>query len=156
MSAISNTMIKAIRAPCLRGRPAIVHDNKRGQAFARKFACVSDLGQEFPAVDDALVGITYLQTEGQESTRPLSKRMLFRVIQECEAISSKAVAEALGRSYSLAAVGRYTAIARVASRAIDRFLDQNPGAEDHAGHLKADRQDLDHPYVAEMLALGLM
>ncbi len=137
-----------------RGRPAIVHDNCRVQAFLRKFDSTTDLVEELPSVVDALTGLTYLQTGG--STRPLSMRMLLRVLYECSQISAEAAAVALGRNYSTGSVGRYTALARVASKEIARLLDTHPAWEEHAGMVKACRMELDGPSFAELSALGLM
>jgi hypothetical protein len=139
-----------------RGRPTIVHDNRRVRAFIRRFDSAFDLAEELPTVDDALTGITHLQTEGQGSTRPLSKRILFRALRECEGISSQSVAAALGRDFSRASVGRYTAIARVASKAIERILDLRPDWERCAGGLAADRTEIDAPYRAELAACDLV
>lgn len=137
-----------------RGRPPIVHDNCRVQAFLRKFDCTKDLVEELPSVVDALTGITYLQTGG--STRPLSRRMLLRVLYECSDIRADAAADALGRNYGKASVARYTAIARVASKEITRLLDTHPEWEEHAGMVKASRTELDGPSFAELSALGLI
>lgn len=139
-----------------RGRPALIHDNSRVQAFVLCFDNASDLAETIPRLNDAITGITHLQTEGQASTRPLSKPMLFRALQGCATIDTLSVAVALGRDYSLAAVKRYTAIARVASKAIDRLLDMHPAWESIATQLKKSREEIDGPYFREAWALGLM
>lgn len=133
-----------------RGRPAIVHDNSRVQAFLCRFASLFDLTEEVPELDDVLTGIAHLQTEGQHSTRPLSKRMLFRALQDCDAISTDAIARALGRDYSRATVGRYTAHARAASKAIERLLRLRPDWETAAGGLRAARDELDTPFLLDV------
>lgn len=139
-----------------RGRPAIYHDNERVQAFMLCFSSPCELKEAHRRMDDALIGITYLQTEGQASTRPLSKRRLFEALQRCSSIDAVSVANALGRGYSLATVKRYTAIARVASKAITSLLDQHPAWEPQAVALKESREAIDGPYFAELQALGLM
>lgn len=139
-----------------RGRPALVLDNRRVQAFIHCFDTARDLAEAMPRLDDAITGITHLQTEGQASTRPLSKLMLFRALQRCPAIDTASVAVALGREYSLATVKRYTAIARVASKAIDRLLDLHPSWETIAIQIKESREEIDRPYFQEAQALGLM
>jgi hypothetical protein len=136
-----------------RGRPAIVHDNRRVQAFVQRFAgAFCDLAEELPALNDVLTGITHLQTEGQDSSRPLSKHMLLRVLHGCDSISTEAVAVALVREYSKAAVARYTAHARTASKAIEALLDRHSDWEASAGTLQAARDDLDLPFLAGLTA----
>lgn len=122
-----------------RGRPALVHDNRRVQAFMQCFEAPSAVKHCMPGLDDVLTGITHLRTTGpkeNDSTRPLSKRMLFRAIRECQTIDTQSVTLALGRKYSRAAIARYTAIARVASKAIDSLLDHNPSWESQATRMR--------------------
>lgn len=133
-----------------RGRPAIVHDNVRVRAFLCRFASLIDLTEEVPELDDVLTGIAHLQTEGQCSSRPLSKRMLFRALQACDVISTDAIAGALGRDYSRATLGRYTAHARAASKAIERLLRLRPDWEAAAGGLRAARDELDAPFLLDV------
>ncbi len=134
-----------------RGRPTIVHDNRRVQAFVRRFGAVfCELAEELPQLDDVLTGIAHLQTEGQDSSRPLSKHMLMRVLHGCETITTEATAMALRRNYSRAAVARYTAHARTASKAIERILDLHPEWETSAGTLQAAREELDSPFLAQL------
>ncbi len=136
-------MAAAGAEPVRRGRPTITHDNTRVQAFVCNFHSPHALAEAMPGVDDTLTGITYLQTEGQASTRPLSKRMVFRALQRCALVSTESVAAALGRDYSKAAAARYTASTRVASKAIARLLDQFPEWEAQAANLKAERTQYD-------------
>jgi hypothetical protein len=139
--------------PRPRGRPAIVHDNRRVQAFVQKFGgAFTELSAELPQLDDVLTGITHLQSEGQDSTRPLSKHMLMRVLHGCDSITTEATAAALRRSYSRSAVARYTAHARAASKTIERLLDQHPHWEVSAGILQAAREELDGPFLAQLRA----
>lgn len=139
-----------------RGRPTLVHDNSRVQTFVNCFHDVYDLGEAMPRLADAITGIVHLQTEGQASTRPLSKAMLFRVLAGCQTIDTASATVALCREYSPAAVARYTAAARVASKAIDRFLDTHPAWEPIAIQIKESREEIDRPYAQELEALGLM
>lgn len=139
-----------------RGRPAISHDNARVRAFVCNFDSLSALTEALPRLDDVLTGITCLQSVGQASTRPLSKRMLFAALQRCETIDTLGVAVALGRDYKRAAIARYTAVARVASKAIDRLLDMHPAWEGAELQTKKSREDTDRPYFQEAQALGLM
>jgi hypothetical protein len=135
-----------------RGRPALVHDNRRVQAFMQCFDSTSAINKSMSRLDDALTGATHLRTEGpskNDSTRPLSKRMLFRAIRQCQTIDTQSVAVALGRKYSPAAIARYTAIARVASKAIDSLLDQNPLWESIATQRRESSEESDLSFDVE-------
>lgn len=138
--------------PRRKGRPAIVHDNRRVRAFllqavtdpqpAHPFDRSDDDQDDAPRwVSDILVGNTHLQTEGQKSTRPLSRHLLVRVLTRCEDLSTEAVAEALRRDYSPAAVARYAAHARAASKAIELQMDVRPRRVD-----QDSRRELDAPF----------
>lgn len=129
-----------------RGRPAIVCDNQRVAAFLSHYPTAFDLGQDRPALDDVLTGATMLQTEGQGSTRPLSRIKLFAVLQHCPTISSKAVADIMGGECSRSQADRYTAAARVASKAIASHLDRHPAWEQEAATLAASMEAIDAPY----------
>lgn len=139
-----------------RGRPAIHHSNERVRAFVVSFSSPSELREAYPQIDDCLVGTTHLQTEGQASTRPLSKRRLFDALQHCESIDTASVSRALGYGYSPAAVKRYAVAARVASKAIASQLDQHPTWEVEAADRREGKEALDRPYFAAMQVLGLM
>lgn len=139
-----------------RGRPTLHHDNGRVQVFMSCFSSSSELREDYPLIDNSLVGVTHLQTEGQASTRPLSKRRLFDALQHCSIIDTESVAHAFGQRYSLAAVKRYCAAARVASRAILNLLDRHPQWETQAAVMREGRETIDRPYFAELRAAGLM
>lgn len=109
-----------------RGRPALVHDNRRVRDFMSVYCTPGEAVEDFPWLGHVLTGTVYLQTEGQASTRPLSKWSLFLALQLCDAISTEDVAVAIGQDYSRATIARYTATARVASKAIERELDRRP------------------------------
>lgn len=139
-----------------RGRPALCHDNRRVQAFVQKFGTVSEMVEELPVLEGILTGIVHLQTEGQASTRPLLKRMLFRALHGCETISAERVAVALGQKYSRAAVARYVAHARVTSNALAGFLDRHPAIETEATSCRMSRMELDRAHFEELGKQGLM
>lgn len=138
--------------PGRRGRPAIVHDNRRVREFlvqaivdpepAHPFDRSEDDHDEAPRwVRDILIGNTHLQSEGQKSTRPLSRHLLVRVLTACHDITTETVAEALRRDYSPAAVSRYTAHARAASKAIEWQLDVRSPTP-----CRDSRRELDGPF----------
>ena len=150
--------MSAVEAPPTqrrRGRPALAHDNTRVQAFVSNYASAFDLAQDWPTLDDVLTGATLLQPEGQCSTRALSKRYLFHVLQQCSMISTAAVAEVLGAARSLTTAVRYASIARVASKAIARCLATHPEWQHEVALLRASREEIDAPYLAEARALGI-
>lgn len=136
-----------------RGRPSLFHDNTRVQAFVSNYASAFEMTQDWPLLDDVFTGVTLLQTEGQCSTRPLSKFRLFLALHRCPAITSRSVSEALGGCCQSTAV-RYAACARVASKAIAWCLERNPAWEREAAALKVSRDAVDGPYLADSLALA--
>lgn len=89
-----------------------------------------ELLETYSRIEDVFTGVVHLQSEGQGNTRPLSKRKLYAALRSCSVISTETVAMALARVSvevpSNATVGRYAAIARIASRAIDDLLEVNP------------------------------
>lgn len=115
-----------------RGRPPIVVDNRRVAAFMRTQVLgaepdpYADAEQDGPAgwIGDVLIGVAHLQTPGQQSTEPLSRHLLERVLLRCDYLSAGHVEAAIGRGYARGTVGRYFAAARAASKAIARALDQ--------------------------------
>lgn len=109
-----------------RGRPPIEHDNRRVRDFVRAFESTADIRESLPSLDDVLTGITHLQPEGQDSTRPLSKGSLLHVLQHCKTISTESVKAAIGPAYSLSQIKRYALAARVASKAIAHNLNHRP------------------------------
>lgn len=141
--------------PSSRGRPPRAHDNARVSAFMGSYLEVGELLECWPRMDDILTGVAHLQSEGQGSTRPMSKRLLFRVLRSCPLISTQAAAVALGLRYSLTSAKRYAASAVVASRAVLALLVADPRYE-AAGGLAADREALDAPYRHDLRAVGLV
>lgn len=138
---------KAATAQRGRGRPSIEHDNRRVAAFMSHYRTAFDLGQDRPALDDVLTGAALLQSEGQGSTRPLSRLKLFMVLQHCPTISTGAVSEVLGGDSSRSQADRYAAAARVASKAIVMHLDRHPAWEGEAATLAAFMEEIDGPYL---------
>lgn len=116
-----------------RGRPALAYDNNRVQAFVITYGTLPALVEALPVLDDVLTGAAAAQTEGQASTRPLSKHCIFAVLVGCDTIGTQNVGEALRwKDYSRAAIARYTAATRTASMVIARLLDQYPAWETSA------------------------
>lgn len=150
--------------PPRRGRPAIVHDNRRVRAFLQESICDPEPEHPFDRSDDehddaprwvsdVLIGNTHLQTEGQKSTRPLSRHLLVRVLTRCDDLSAESVAEALRRDYSRAAIQRYTAHARAASKALDRLIDVRPRRPSRDPRRELDASFREDAQRAEALSL---
>ena len=177
--AARDELAKWVQAPPItRGRPAVTFDNTRVRAFLAPFPVLRDPDGVLPAaldmhpfLGDILTGGANLQTEVQNSTRPLSTKTLFRILSHCEQISVQDVADALSMGRPYGDVGqrharRYASHARVAAKAIARVLDQRPWLESAATFLAprgTKRQTLaeaqaaiDAPYFAELRAAGLM
>jgi hypothetical protein len=114
-----------------RGRPALAYDNKRVRAFLQMYDTLPELVRSFVVLDDVFTGAAAAQSEGQASTRPLSKHRIFAVLAHCGSISTREVEDALRwQDYSRTAIARYAAAARTASMVIARLLDQAPHWED--------------------------
>jgi len=123
-----------------RGRPAKEHDNSRVQAALVPWFISASSGFEdqsvehvyqpmfrgSPWLDDILTGVSRMQSEGQNSTRPLNRDLILRVLLRCETISSASVAVVIGRDHQRAQTDRYTAAARVASKGVAAELDRRP------------------------------
>ncbi len=149
-----------------RGRPATSVDNARAGTFLSSFLTLREVAELHPSIDDVFVGVSQLQTAGQASTRPLSRRKLFRILSHCEHITVAAVAELLELEANARTAQRYAGHARVASMMVTRLLDQRPWMEQatnfqtpngaHRQSLAAARAELDAPYFAELRAAGLM
>lgn len=114
------------------GNATKLFDSGRVQQFIARFPHISALYGHARAIDDIFEGSVRAQSEGHTATRPLSKRMLFRVLARCPTIGTQAVDWAIGGGYSRAQVYRYAAAGRVASRAIASLLDKQPEIETSA------------------------
>lgn len=161
----ANTQLEGFVRSGTRGRPAIAHDNRRVRAYLSGFATLSEVTEMHPSMDDVFVGVSRLQTEGQRSTRPLSRRTLFHILSVCDTITTATVAEAMGSAPDDRHARRYAGHARVASQAIARLLEQRPWLEaalnvwSPAGARQSileAQAELDEPYFAELREAGLM
>lgn len=88
----------------------------------------SDLCEVVPTADDVFSAVLAAKTAGDSSTRSLSRKVLFHVLQACPVISAAAVADATRGIYSERTCRAYAAAAGVASVALRRLferIDQN-------------------------------
>jgi hypothetical protein len=129
-------------------------DNRAVQDFLEGFLRASDLVKEHPRADDIFTGALEAKTAGDSSTRTLSRRTLFTVLQLCPTIDTASVEKATGGRYAAATVSRYTAVARVASKALERFVATLPPTVGAPGILKS-REELDAPHLDDLRACGL-
>jgi hypothetical protein len=136
------------------GRPAIEHDNIRVQRFLGSYLRAFELYEDHPQIDDILSGTLVLKTEGKSSTRTLSRSTLFHILQRCRNITVKAADEATTGQYAYSTLAEYAALARVASKAIEGYLDTLPPRPKRT--LQQCRRALDAPYRAELVAAGLV
>ncbi|XHS78114.1 hypothetical protein ACFJGW_20690 [Burkholderiaceae bacterium UC74_6] len=119
-------------------------------AFLDGYLTPGEACRDHPWLDCILSGVLALQTAGDTATRSLSRRVLFNILQHCEVISTRAVAELLRGRYAGRTVERYASAARVASKAIERRLESGVPIST-AGSLEA-RRELDAPYQASLEA----
>ena len=131
------------RFPVAGGRPPKTHDNIRVRAFLIAWSGCGDSVPEDRTDDcgdseaadraddrgsrwlgDILTGVSWLQSEKQNPTRPLNRSLMLRALMRCDGISASAVKRCIGRGHKKAQVYRYRAATEVASRAIEVELDR--------------------------------
>lgn len=138
------------------GRPAVKHDNTRVHHLLGGYLCSSELCEEHPAIDDILSGALALKSEGKSSTRALSRKTLFRILQCCPCITVAAANAATQGRYAYSTLAEYAAVARVASKAIEGYLGKLPPLPGEDKTLQQCRRELDAPFLAELEAQGLV
>lgn len=132
-SAVPESQAPVEPKPKRPGNATKSHDSQRVQQFVLAFINGTHLCEAHSAADDILVGAAWLQPEGHKATRPLKRGVLFQVLRACPYITTAAVKEATSvHQYCPAQVARYAASARVASKALESWLDANPQAEAEA------------------------
>ena len=103
-------------------RPPTTHENGAVAAFLAGYFNGAEACGEHPWLDDIMTGVVVLKTEGDTGTRPLSRKVLFSLLQRCEVISTVGVGTVLAGRAKARTVDRYAAAARVASKAITARL----------------------------------
>lgn len=141
-------------------RPPTTHPNGPVTAFLAGYFSAAEACEELSWLDDILAGVVWLKTEGDSGTRPLSRKVLFCVLQRCEVISTAGVGAVMAGRARPRTVERYAAAARVASKAITARLANvklRPGvrearnavdADAMPGATKAEAESLARPYTA--------
>lgn len=135
-------------------RPAKTHDNAKVHAYLVGILSVTELAEHIPEADDIFTGVLELKTGGCTSTRTLSRKVLFRILQRCPCITVEAVRQATGRQYAQRTLEMYAALARVASKALEGAIARLPEGP-LKPTLRDDRKAIDAPYDERLQALGL-
>ena len=134
-------------------RPPNVHDNRKVRSFLEGYVSARELCEDYPAIDDILSGALELKTEGDTSTRSLSRQVLFHILQQCPTIDVSSIKAATRVPYAYNTLAAYAAVARVVSKAIERFID-NLADRKAVQSLGRARTAIDRPY-ADDLALAV-
>lgn len=137
-----------------KGRPTVSHDNQTVYAFLKHYDLFSDLKDDYPQVESILTGASWLQSEGQFSTRPLSRRELFQVLRHCPVITTKGIKVVLKVKLNSSQVHRYFMASRVASNGLRNLLERFPEMMEYTSSLKTSREALDALYFEELEALA--
>ena len=132
-----------------------LHNNERAQSFLDAYLTAAEVCEDNPQVDDIFSGVLELKTEGDSSTRSLSRQVLFQILQRCPTIDVASINSATNGSYSYRSLAGYAALARVASKAIAGFIDKMPVGV-HRLTIRQEQQLLDDPYEDELRALDLI
>lgn len=132
------------------------HNNAAVATFLEAYYCASELCEEFPRIDDIFSGVLAAKTAGDTATRSLSRSTLFHILQFCPVIDVESVKEATHGRFSDRTLHKYAAAARVASMALERFIEQWVVPDTQPMTLKQAQQAIDAPYRAELLASGLI
>lgn len=136
-------------------RPPTLHDNTAVCAYLADLHSAWELEEAMPEAGDIFTGALALKTSRCTSTRTLSRKMLFRILRRCEAITAKAIEHATSQRYAPRTVDAYAALARVVSKALEGVISKQP--EGPRRPTLKDAQDmLDAPYVSELRAAGLV
>lgn len=109
-----------------RGRPAIVFDNKQVQHFLSDFWSLREASMAHPVLETIFTGASRLQSERQGSTRPLSASLIYKLLRQCDIITSENISGCFRSERSKSTIARYAGAARVASMFIWREIERRP------------------------------
>lgn len=132
-----------------------MHDSARVHAFIHPYLKAWELCEDHPRIGDIFSGVLELKTAGDTSTRSLSRQVLFHILQCCPAIHVQGIAKATNGRYAYRSHAGYAAAARVASKAIDRYVSEMPSTG-HRLTIKQERALIDFPYDDQLRKLGLI
>lgn len=131
------------------------HDNLTVNAYVSRYTNARELCEHHPQIDGLFSGVLALRTEGNSATRALSRRVLFHILQWCTVIDVPSVNEATHHQLAYSTVAAYTATARVASKALERFIQNLPEDAERITTREA-QEALDAPYKAELISLSMV
>ena len=126
-----------------------VHDNRKVRSFLDGYVSCHEACEDYPALDDIFSGVLELKTEGVTSTRSLSRQVLFHLLQQCRTIDVSSVKAATRLPYAYRTLLAYASLARVASKAIEGFI-ETLSEKKAALSLGQARNAIDAPYADEL------
>ena len=129
--------------------PCKTHDNTRVLAFLDGYVSVHELCEDYPPMDDIFTGVLELKTGGVTSTRTLSRQVLFHILQQCQTIDVSSVKGATRLPYAYTTIAAYALLARVASKAIEGFIEKLT-VKKASRSLGCARVAIDAPYADEL------
>ena len=132
-----------------------MHTNTKTQSFLSNHYTITELCNTYPQIDDIFSGLLELKTSGDTSTRALSRKVLFHILQWCPVIDVASIAQVTHGKYAYNTIAGYATLARAASKALERFIDRLPEGPPEMT-LRQAQEALDAPYMAELKALGLV
>ena len=132
-----------------------MHKNYKVQTFLSNHYHATELCKTFPQIDNIFSGLLELKTSGDTSTRALSRKVLFHILQWCPVIDVASIDRVTHGKYAYNTIAGYATLARVASKALERFIDTIPEGRREMT-LKQAQEALDAPHMAELEALGLI
>lgn len=131
-------------------RPPSIHQSTKTCTFLDSYLTSAEACEDHPWLDCILSGVLALRTAGDTATRSLSRKVLFNLLQQCEVISTREVAEVLRGRYASRTIEQYALTARVVSKAIERRLAF--GTPVNVIGSRQARRELDAPYQAALEA----
>ena len=126
-----------------------MHDNLDVKNFLSDYFHAGALCEQFHKMDDIFSGVLELKTSGNTATRSLSRQVLFHILQCCEVINVESIKEATNGQYAYRTMTVYASTARVASKAIERFIAGLP-KDTTTTTTRQDQQALDASYMVEL------
>ena len=132
-----------------------MHNNTKVQTFLSNHHDITELCETFPPLDDIFSGVLELKTIGDTSTRALSRKVLFHILRWCPVIDVVSIERVTQGKYAYRSLAGYATLARVASKALERFIDKLPEGRREMT-MKQAQQALDAPHMDELEAMGLI
>jgi hypothetical protein len=131
-----------------------VADNSKVSDFLDGYFSAGELCREFGRIDDIFSGVLELKTARDTATRSLSRQVLFRILQSCQSIDVASINDMTNGRYAYSTLASYAALARVASKAIERLIAATvPAFEIRTTEA---RRLIDAPYSKELRCQALI